>query len=126
MTEIEAWPDVQILGEVRQHQGARFSSQVDVEVHLSRTPASEWTALFDQALALDPDDRDSGAIRAGFVPMIWATASQERAITIEDSIRESVDVANLRYRSQWLPTLQADEVEALVHEAIAAERRAKP
>jgi len=82
--------------------------------------------LFEEALKFDPDGREAAGIRAQMVPMIWATVMPVRAETIDRSIEEAVEVANLRYRTQWLPTLPAFEVEALVDDALSWERRHPP
>lgn len=120
MTTADQWPSVRVL-QFEHHPGAQYSSMVDVQAYTSRRLKPEWSVLFAQALRLDPDDREGAGIRAQMAPMIWATVPPERAATIDDQIREAAEVANLRYRSQWLPTLPAAEVSRLVEEAIAAE-----
>jgi hypothetical protein len=58
--------------------------------------------------------------------MIWATVTVERAATVDDAIMEAVEVANLRYRTQWLPTLPDGDVAQLVADALTTEGRTPP
>lgn len=58
--------------------------------------------------------------------MIWATVTGKRAETINNAILEAVEVANLRYRAQWLPTLDDAEVTQLVVDALTVEDRTPP
>jgi hypothetical protein len=120
--EVNLWPDIRIVGPIVHRRGARYSSQVEVHAPLSRPTKIEWALLFEQALKLDPADRDASDIRAQMMPMVWATVSAERAETVDGLIREAVDVANLRYRTHWLPTLSPDEVRELIDEALTFEQ----
>jgi hypothetical protein len=120
------WPDIRIIGPIEHRRGIRYSGLVEVEVPLSRPTVPEWDVLFEEALKFDPDGREAAGIRAQMVPMIWATVMPVRAETIDRSIEEAVEVANLRYRTQRLPTLPAFEVEALVDDALSWERRHPP
>jgi hypothetical protein len=79
--------------------------------------------MFEEALKLDPAERDASGVRADMLPMIWATVTAAQAATIDASITEAVAVANLRYRTQWLSGLSDAEVAKLIDDALAEEAR---
>jgi hypothetical protein len=121
--DVSRWPDIRII-RIDTGSSARYSALLDVRAFTSRPIDRKWSEYFEQSLALDPAERNSNEIQAQRVPMIWASRlTSERAETVVSQIREAVEVANLRYRTQHLPRLPPGERADLVSEALRLEAR---
>lgn len=99
---------------------------VEIDLRLSRATTAEWDLLFEQALRDDPEGREVDGIKAGLVPSIWGSVTKDRAGSLDSIVSEAIAVTNLRFRTQFLPTLDRASRDQIIHDAIAGDIPPEP
>jgi hypothetical protein len=110
-----------MMGPVEKRPGVRYTGMIDVTLRLSRPTTPEWDVLFEEALSTDSLGRSADGIHVGTVRMIWGSVTRDQANEIDDQISDALEVANLRFRSQFLPGVREGERDRIIHDALIGE-----